>query len=137
MYAYPTISIPKLHTEYTAWMEELVFYKEEIKIFEHQLENLTVKSTDRDVLAQVEHFQNVFIRQKEVIDILKHNLNVSEKQLTAFVKKMSGMGLSSIKMDNHTRLRDEMQTFRKLFNELKFEFRRFESQCMLCAEPVL
>ena len=129
MYAYPTISIPKLHTEYTAWMEELTFYKEEIKIFEHHLELVADKNGDRELMAQVEHFQNVFIRQKEVIDTLKHNLHVSEKQLTAFVKKMSGMGLSSIKMDNHSRLREEMQTFRRLFHDLKTEFRRFEALC--------
>lgn len=137
MYAYPTISIPKLHTEYTAWMDELTFYKEEIKIFERHLEHLIANNRDKDTLAQVEHFQNVFIRQKEVIDTLKHNLHVSEKQLTAFVKKMSGMGLSSIKMDNHTRLRDEMQTFRKLFNDLKTEFRKFETVCMLSPQPAL
>lgn len=129
MYAYPTISIPKLHTEYTGWMDELTFYKEEIKMYEHYLEGLVCKNLSREAQAQIEHFQNVFIRQKEVIDTLKHNLNVSEKQLTAFVKKMSGMGLSSIKMDNHSRLRDEMQIFRKLFFEMKIEFRRFESIC--------
>ena len=129
MYAYPTISIPKLHTEYNAWMEELNFYKEEIKIFEHHLEAVATKCNTQEVLSQVEHFQNTFIRQKEVIDTLKHNLHISEKQLSAFVKKMSGMGLSSIKMDNHTRLRDEMLTFRKLFVEMKNDFRHFESLC--------
>ncbi len=129
MYAYPTISISKLHTEYTDWMEELKFYKEEIKIFELHLQNLASKNPEKETMAQVEHFQNMFIRQCEVIDHLKHNLNVSEKQLSAFVKKMSSMGLSSIKMDNHSRLRDEMLTFRKLFTEMKTEFRKFESAC--------
>lgn len=129
MYAYPTISIPRLHTEYTDWMEELNFYKEEINIFEHHLEQLARSRREHEVSAQVEQFQNQFIRQKEVIDELKHNLYISEIQLTAFVKKMSGMGLSSIKMDNHTTLRDEMITFRKLFGEMKKGFRRFESSC--------
>ena len=129
MYAYPTISISKLHAEYTAWMEELTFYKEELKIFELHLQNLVGKLECKDAKAGVEHFQNVFIRQNEVIDQLKHNLHVSEKQLSVFVKKMSGMGLTSIKMDNHTRLRDEMQTFRKLFTEMKTDFRKFESEC--------
>jgi hypothetical protein len=134
MYAYPTISVPKLHTEYTAWMEELFFYKEEIKIFEQHLGRLTAKNREHQIVAQVEHFQNVFIRHKEVIDTIRHNLHISEKQLTVFVKNMSGMGLSSIKMDNHTSLRDEIQTFRKLFNELKYDFRRFELQCRRCPE---
>jgi hypothetical protein len=65
-----------------------------------------------------------------VIDELKHKLNVSEKQLDGFVKELSGMGLESIKMDNHLNLRDDMKMFRQIYNELKDEFRRFEIACM-------
>ena len=131
MYSYPTISIPSQHAEYAAWMNELTFYKEEIKIFEHHLEKLTQHSHNKEMMAGVEHFQNAFICQKEVVDLLKHKLHISEKQLTSFVKEMRGMGLSSIKMDNHSELRTEMQTFRKLFCELKVSFRQFESSCRL------
>ena len=133
MYTYPTLSIPKLHTEYADWMDELTFYKEEIKIFERHLEKLTKHNYNTEMMAGVEHFQNAFICQKEVIDLLKHNLHISERQLSAFVKEVCGMGLSSIKMDNHSELRTEMQTFRKLFSELKVSFRQFESSCRLNA----
>jgi hypothetical protein len=34
-------------------------------------------------------------------------------------------------MDNHTKLRDDVLTFKKIFKELKEEFRRFEADCML------
>ncbi len=130
MYAYPTISVPQLHQEYRTWMNELNFYKDEIQVFEGHLEELITKNTRQVVTAQVEHFQNLFIRQKEVIDLLKHDLNLSERHLTAFVRKMSGMGLSSIKMDNHTKLREQMQIFRNLFTDLKNGFRRFQSEWM-------
>jgi hypothetical protein len=128
MDAYPTISVPKLHLEYLTWMNELNFYKEEIKIFESHLEKVICKNSQHEVTAQVEHFQNGFIRQKEVIDHLKHDLHISEKHLTAFVRKMSGMGLSSIKMDNHTKLREQMQIFRNIYIDLKNSFRKFETQ---------
>jgi len=127
---FPTVSIRSLHLEYQLWVRELVFYKEEIKIFEDHLEALNNKNTKNAVRAQVEHFQNQFVLQKEVIDILKHNLNISEKQLASFVYDMSGMGLESIKMDNHPKLREDMITFRKLYKELKQDFRRFESEWM-------
>ena len=127
---FPTVSIRSLHLEYQLWVRELVFYKEEIKIFEDHLEAVNNKNTKKTVRAQVEHFQNQFVLQKEVIDILKHNLNTSEKQLASFVYDMSGMGLESIKMDNHPKLREEMITFRKLYKELKQDFRRFESEWM-------
>ncbi|MBD0277479.1 MAG: hypothetical protein ICV81_05880 [Flavisolibacter sp.] len=127
---YSTISIPQLHQEYATWIQELNYYKEEIKKFEHYLEVLLKKNNKKEVAAQVEHFQNQFIRHKEVIDELKHNLGVAERQLKAFVLDVQGMGLPSIKMDNHPELRKEVQTFRKIYRELKEEFRKFEATCI-------
>jgi hypothetical protein len=123
----PTISIRSLHLEYHLWINELNFYKEEIRIFERQLEGLLNKNPVVEITPRIEQFQNKFILQKEIIDHLKHDLNVSEKQLASFAHELSGTGLESIKMDNHTRLRERMATFRKLYTELKTEFRWFEA----------
>lgn len=130
---FPTLTIPKLHLEYGSWMNELNFYKDEIIIFEKHLEEIISQPTDLETRVQVEHFQNQFIRQKVIIDDLKHLLQVSERQLAAYVKKLSGMGLESIRMDNHTRLRDDMKIFREIYTELKKEFRRFEADCLSTA----
>ena len=116
--------------EYQLWTRELVFYKEEIKIFEDHLEAILQRNNKNGVPAQVEHFQNQFILQKEVIDFLKHDLIVSEIQLAGFAQGLSGDGIDSIKMDNHGRLRERVSTFRKIFKEIKGEFRRFEMQWM-------
>ena len=129
---FPTISIKSLHLEYQLWVRELTFYKEEIKIYEDHLEDIVTKNEDIEIKIQVEHFQNQFIRQKEVIDILKHDLNVSEKQLAQLASKLSGSGIDSMKLDNHGRLREKMATFRKIYRELKQEFRRFETECHYC-----
>jgi hypothetical protein len=127
---FPTTTIPKLHLEYRNWMNELSFCKEEIGIFEGHLENVVNRTTVTAVRAQVEHFQNQFIRQKEVVDELKHKLHISERQLAGFVKELSGLGLESIRMDNHSKLREDVKIFRKLYTELKEEFRRFEADHM-------
>ena len=125
-----TISIRSLHMEYQLWTRELIFYKEEIKIFEDHLEALLKRNNKNGVPAQVEHFQNQFILQKEVIDYLKHDLGVSERQLAGFVYEMSGDGIENIKMDNHGKLRERMNTFRKIYREIKTEFRHFEMRWM-------
>lgn len=125
---FPTTSIQKLHNEHKLWVNELNFCKEEIAGYERHLEAAANEKRNRDVSGEIEHFQNQFIRQKEVIDELKHTLNEREKQLVNFVKSLSGLGLESIKMDNHSRLREEMQLFRKIFNELKEELRLFEKK---------
>lgn len=126
----PTISIRSLHLEYQLWTRELIFYKEEIKIFEDHLANILRRNNRNGVPAHVEHFQNQFILQKEVIDYLKHDLHVSERQLASFVHELTGEGIDGIKMDNHGKLRERMITFRKIFREIKQDFRRFEMQWM-------
>jgi len=125
-----TISIRSLHMEYQLWTRELIFYKEEIKIFEDHLSAILKRNNKNGVPAQVEHFQNQFILQKEVIDYLKHDLHVSERQLAGFVYEMSGDGIDNIKMDNHGNLRERMTTFRKIYKDIKNEFRRFEMHWM-------
>ena len=126
----PTISIRGLHMEYQLWTRELIFYKEEIKIFEEHLSAILGRNSRNGVHMQVEHFQNQFILQKEVIDFLKHDLIVSERQLANFAHDLSGEGIDGIKMDNHGRLRERMMTFRKIYKEMKSEFRRFQMQWM-------
>jgi hypothetical protein len=126
----PTLPIPKLHLEHNLWIAELLFAKEEIGLFERYLENEFSESNPTEVNAQIEQFQNRFICHKEVIDYLKHDLNLAERQLVGYVKQVSGMGLDYIRMDNHVNLRDRMKTFRKIYNDLKNEFRRFEAQCI-------
>ena len=125
-----TISVKSLHLEYQLWIRELTFYKEEIRIFETHLESLVSKNTNHNLRAQVEHFQNQFILQKEVIDHLKHDLHVSEKQLAAFVHELSGGHLENVRMDNHPTLRERIATFRKIYKDMKEDFRRFEADWM-------
>ncbi|GAB4091865.1 hypothetical protein [Flaviaesturariibacter terrae] len=122
---YPTISVRGLHLEYQLWMNELDFAKEEIGIFEKHLEPIVCNYSDRNVCARAEQFQNKFIRHKEVVDELRHKLHGSEVQLATFVRDMSGMGIDSVKMDNHVKLRDDVYRFRELYTELKKDFRRF------------
>jgi len=125
-----TISIRGLHREYQLWTRELIFFKEEIKIFEAHLAAVLTRNNKNGVPEQAEHFQNQFILQKEVIDFLRHDLIVSERQLASFAQELSGEGIDGIKMDNHGKIRERMSTFRKIYREMKNSFRRFEMQWM-------
>jgi hypothetical protein len=118
----------KLHVEYQFWIAELNFDVELIKIFESHLAFIASGNTDKKLMPRIEQFQNQFIRQREVIDELKHDLNVSEKQLAAFLRDMSPIGFDNERLDNHSELRERFLTFRDLFDDLKVRFRRFESE---------
>ena len=124
-----TVSIEQFQDELQAWKRELSSTKEEIKSFEHELTNLTCKNHNRDVLAHVEHFQNNFIRQKEVIDELRHDLPDSRNKVENIFN--SRYQSQEVDHDAHAHLADRMETFRKLYHELKYDFQKFETEYLV------
>jgi hypothetical protein len=123
-----TLPPVKLHGEYQLWIAELNFDIELIKIFEGHLAYIASRNSSKKLSAHIEQFQNQFIRQREVIDELKHDLNISEKQLAAFVRDMANVGFDNERLDNHPELRERFLTFHNLFEDLKTRFRHFESE---------
>lgn len=124
-----TVSIEQFQDELQAWKRELSSTKEEIKSFEQELTDLACRNHNREVLAHVEHFQNNFIRQKEVIDELRHDLPDSRNK----VEYIFNSRYQSVDPDHdiHADLNDRMETFRKLYNELKHDFQKFESEYLV------
>jgi len=120
----PTKHIDELHFEHRVWLNNLKFCKEEITIFEHRLEELVQRNTGKELLAELEHFQNQYIREKEVIDELRHDI----KQHENFLEKESvekPVAIDHRAFGDHAELRDRMETFERLYDELKQEFRRW------------
>lgn len=118
-----------LHFEHDMWTNALNFYKEELKIFENRLGEVSAKNSDIDVKAQVEHFQNQFIREAEVIDTLIHDIKMHEEELVKYAKEHP-VAIDHVYFENHTGLEDRMKTFNKLWKELRNEFMKFLSKWM-------
>jgi len=111
-----------LHFEHKVWMNELNFFEDEIQTFEHRLEELAKQNlTNREVMVELEHFQNQFIRQKDVINDLKHDIRMHEQYLNKIVKANPDE-VDQPKFKDHALLRERMEIFRKIYLELKSEF---------------
>jgi hypothetical protein len=123
-----TVSIDQFQEELQSWKHELSSSKQQIRHFESQLEFMSAQRLPKDLLAQVEHFQNNFICQKEVIDKLRHDLPDSRHKVEHIFNSSGNTASSEDGMDMHEMLGERMDTFRKLFDDLKDEFRRFESE---------
>ena len=119
-----TASIEQFQDELTSWKRELSSSKEEIKSFEKELAGLAAHSHNRDIFPHIEHFQNNFIRQKEVIDELRHDLPDSQRRVE-YIYKSTHNGADH---DVHAQLLDRMDTFRRLYQELRDKFQRFETE---------
>jgi len=120
-----TASIEQFQDELQSWKRELSSTKEEIKSFERELAGLASHSHNRDIFPHIEHFQNNFIRQKEVIDELRHDLPDSPRRLESIFFS------NNSEHDVHADLLDRMDTFRKLYQELRDKFQKFESDNLI------
>ena len=121
-----TASIEQFQDELQSWKRELSSTKEEIKSFERELAGLASHSHNRDIFPHIEHFQNNFIRQKEVIDELRHDLPDSTRRLESIFYSSDGG-----EHDVHADLADRMDMFRKLYQELREKFQQFEADHLI------
>lgn len=121
--------IHDLHGDHKVWLSELSLVKDQLKSFQNRLEKVAIANTNKDILAKVEHFQNQFIRENEVIDILKHDINQKEALLVANVASNS-VAADHRKTDDEPELRDRMLTFSKIFNELSAEYHEFLAEVL-------
>jgi hypothetical protein len=123
------VRLSDLHFEHSTWLNALAFYKDEIGIFERRLGEVATRNTATEVLAKLEHFQNRYIREREVIDELRHDIAAHEKGLEKEAKEHP-VALDHRYFADHSELRDRMVTFEKLYHELKAEFHRWVAQWM-------
>jgi hypothetical protein len=118
-----------LHFEHEQWRMELAFWKDELKTFNHRLEELVNRWTDKSVLSELDKFQNNFIRHGEVIDELQHEINVHETNMSNHDAKHEDV-LDTAHVKNHIQFRERMETQRHIYGELKKDFFRFLSKYM-------
>ncbi|MCB0571257.1 MAG: hypothetical protein KDC66_15905 [Phaeodactylibacter sp.] len=110
------------HYDHRLWANELAFYADELRIYEHRLEELVQKYQSAEVLSGLEQFQNQFIRQKEVLDALKHDIHIHEQKLGEAIEKGEDLPLDP---EYHGFLKEQMDTFRSIYASLKVDFFRF------------
>ncbi len=116
--------IQNLHEDHTQWEKDLSFYEDQLKIFKGQLAEISSKNTSNEIKIEVEKFQNQFIIQKDEIDKLKHMIHVNEDEIEKEVLS-NPVAVDHRKADDDTTLREGMEIFVPLFNNLKEDFREF------------
>ncbi|MEZ4807705.1 MAG: hypothetical protein R2815_09610 [Flavobacteriales bacterium] len=115
----PTIG--DLQFDLRNWLNTLRYYREEIMILEHRMEEIARRDNTSETLAQLEHFQNQYIREREVIDELRHDLKQHENHLEQEDRDHI-VPVEHRAFEEHGVLRERMLTFEKLYAELKEEF---------------
>ena len=118
-----------LHFEHKLWRRELLFWEDELKSFNLRLDELVNRWTNKEMLAQLEHYQNQFMLQENNIDKLQDEINVHEANISKSTKQ--GKDLLDIHLvKNHIEFRNKMEVQRHIYRDLKKEFFTFLSSYM-------
>ena len=115
----------EMHNEHAEWQNKINFYKAELKKFNDQLGEILLDKPDSSAMAEIEHFQNQFMVQKEVLDIMRHDFKQHENAIEHKQENINIFDSSlSSRHENH---RERLLQFEKLFRELRDEFKGFSN----------
>jgi len=118
-----TSRISALHFEHQLWTNELRFFEDEINIYEGYLGDLVTQSNDKEMLAKLEHYQNQFIRQKEVLDGLNSDIHKHEQHLSQLLQDQRDSNAGDD--EKHQAMAERIDRFKAIYGELKQNFLRF------------
>jgi len=118
-----------MHFEHKLWKGELAFWNDELKSFTNRLSELVTYWTDKNVLAQLEHYQNEFFLHKGVINDLQEIIDEHETRIAA--QTNTGRDALDTQMTKkHIEFRNRIETQRHIYAELKREFFLFLEKYM-------
>lgn len=117
-------SVTNLSTEHQEWLKAIEFYDKELDFLEERLTEVATKNTGIDVLKAVEHFQNQFIIQRNTADELRHNIN-EHVQRTMRTTSNHHSAVESGEISSHGKVKEEVEVFEKVINDLRSEFKNF------------
>jgi len=118
-----------LHKEHKKWLTELKLYDDEMVSYELKLEEIAVKNTNQEILAELDQLVNALIIHKDKIDHFIHDIEKHEESLANYAKD-NIVALNRKYFDDHPELREEVETERKLFNDLKEKIKDFLAKTM-------
>ncbi|QCE40487.1 hypothetical protein [Psychroserpens sp. NJDZ02] len=118
-----------MHFEHEQWKGELAFWKQELQFFNNKLSELVTRWTNKDVLAQLEHYQNEFILHGGVIEDLLETIEKHETRIAG--QSLEGEDAIDVRLaEQHVEFRNKMETQREIYADLKKEFFRFLEKYM-------
>jgi hypothetical protein len=116
--------ITHVTSEYADWLRAIAFYKDEIKILQNRLSEVSQRYTNVDVKSDVEHFQNQFIIQGNNLDDLAKDIKEHETHMSQDAEKMA-QHLSNHTLAEHDAQRDRFAHLEKTITDLRHDFNRF------------
>ena len=106
------------HTDLKDWEKSLRFYLDEMNVFEKRLTEVIQKNTSTTIRAEVEHFQNQLIVQKEHFDVIKDDIH-REVSVIRNAMEFGARDISDQGLSQHEALKGRVEIAERIFQETK------------------
>jgi chromosome segregation ATPase len=113
----------QMHSEHAEWQSKIQELKAQLKKCNDQLAEMVMAKPDAELLAQIEHFQNQFTIQREVLDIMRHDFKQHENAIEAHQR--GELNMVEKLNELHIKSKDRLKEYNRIFSELKDEFSSF------------
>ncbi len=125
-----TSSIMGLHLRYRLWIAELNQDITVLRIFDDYLKEIENKKVEPEVKSEVEKYKVHFTSLRKEIDELRHIMHLHKMQLAAESKDPAQINNEKSKSEDYNESEKHYQIFRKLFDQIKEDFIKFEEQSL-------
>lgn len=119
-----TSLITDIHSTNREWLNLISFYQDELMIMERRISEVVEKNNAVEVLANVEHFQNQVIIQKNHLLDMQGEIVQLEDQITAEII-VNPVASDHRRHDTPVDLSERVVQFRVLFYELRKDLLEF------------
>jgi hypothetical protein len=117
-------TIAHIHILCEDWNRELLFFKDELPIFKHRLNEVASKNTSSEIMKEVEHFENKFKLMELHIDEMLHDTKLKNEQVLEKASVQSKF-INVKMMDSVEAIENQMHMTSDDFYSTKKEFYKF------------
>jgi hypothetical protein len=120
-------SMTQSHLDYQLWKNELMFFSEEIQIFQKHLVIMRDRDKGGKAAPKLSFYEGQFTRQQDLIEGLLAEISVREKELAISARATESGDPDAVSTGNDTSLADGVESFRRTYLQTKNDFRAFEA----------
>lgn len=116
--------IEDLHFEHKLWLSEADFYRDELRIYQKQVEEVGKRNTSAEVKQRVQYFEHEFKARNKELEALHQEISSHEHSLADVQQSIPTKTVNAYSAE-HVRMRKKTHDFKERYSVLKNEFMVF------------
>lgn len=113
-----------LNYEHFDWLKAIDFYKDDLTVLQKRLAEVAFKNSGKEVMSDVEHYQNQLIVQRNNLEELSHGIYEHIHHVVENSRTHAGKVASTI-VEEHGKKKDEFLTLMGIIKSLRKDFMGF------------